>query len=613
MFGKKKKENDEWKEVRDIVDSYFESTKKERDKMTRYLKQFQGEIWKGKAGDEDKSKAFINLIFSTVEAIAPMLTDSKPITAVIPRMPYMEKLAWKYNKGLEYAWDSLDMQMNMYKVVLYGLIMKKGIFKVYYDPEKSFGGDLCVDTVDPRDFFIAPGYDDIWKAPWCGVKSPKPLSWIKANFPDIEDVKPETSSLDSDKMKAFKYGEASDTAMSARFATVYEVWMRDDDTFEDIKVEKENEEGEKEEVKESRPMYPNGKFMYFTADQYLGTTKYDFNKKIPPYVDFNDYVDPTSFLGMGEVDQIEGLNKELNLQLQAIMDHARRCNNPNYELDVNSGLDAEEIKETFFNGGQMYTTENPYGRTEPAIKQVRFAEMSRDPYNVFQMIPELIMEVSGVRDINKGAASKNERQSASEIAILAESSNTRTRQKVRNLEWSLKRVGYLIVTLMQQYYTEPRQIYNTDTEGNVTYQSLGNSLAQAMETIGPSPELQEKASGTDNVRRDLEPQDAEDYEQQSADLEKLLDAFTSDDGSLREDDPVLFDFDIVIQTNSTLPLDHQSLANLALRLVQTKVIDPEAALDTLQFPGREKIKARMEKRAKAQAQAKSGPPPQGGQ
>ena len=620
MLGIKKKrsaENKEWKNIKEVVDSYFESTKSERDKMTRYYDQFKGEIWNDEAmkskGIENKSKAFINLIFSTVQSIAPMLTDSRPITSVIPRQPYMEKMAWKYNKGLEYAWDSLDMQMNITKMVIFALVMKKGIMKIYYDPEKTFGGDLCVENVDPRDFAIAPGYDDIWKAPWCGVRSSKPLTWIKANFPDVGDIKPDTSSLDDDKKKAFKYGESSDITKSAMFVRVYEIWMKDDKTFEEIKTECTDEDGNKTEKKEKKQKYPNGKFVYFTNDQYLGTTAYDFNKKLPPYVGLDIYIDPTGFLGMGEVDQTEGLNKELNLQAQAIFDHARRCNNPNYEVDISTNVDAEEIKESFFEGGQVYGVDKAYGSKEPVISEIPFAQMARDPYNVFNMIIEIFKKISGVQDINEGAASKSERQSASEIAILAESSNTRTRQKVRNLEWTLKRMGYLIVTLMQQYYTEPRTTYTTDSEGNVTYQSLGNSLAQARETIGPSPELEKKANSVENVRRDMEPQDADDYEQQSADLEKLLEAFTSEDGSLKEDDPVLFDFDIVIQTNSTLPLDHQSLANLALKLVQTKVIDPEAALDTLQFPGREKIKARMEQRQKASAQAKTGKPPQGGQ
>lgn len=617
MF-KKKAENTEWKKIKEVVDSIFQSTQPERDKMSRFLKQFQGDIWDEKAlkdaGVEDsyKSKAQINLVFSTIEAIAPMLTDSRPITHVIPRQPFMEKLAAKYNKSLEYAWDALDMQMEIYKLVLYAMIMKKGVLKVYFDPEKSFGGDLCIGNVDPRDFFMAPGYDDIWKTPYCGERTDKPLSWIRANFPDAEDIKVEKSTFtDSDKVKAYKYGDASDMTLSARFATVYEVWMRDEETMEEILEEFQDEDGEKQEKKVKKQKYPNGKFVYFTNDQYLGTKACDYSHKLPPYVDFNIYLDPTNFLGMGEIDQIEGLNKEINLQFQAILDQARRVNNPNYEVDIDRGINPEEVKENFFKGGQIYTTKNnPYNSNKPAIEEIEFANMAQDVYAVLNLIPKFVEEISGVTDISKGTASKKERQSASEVAILVESSHTRTRQKVRNLEWTLKRVGYLLVSLMQQYYTEPRTQYTKDSEGVINYHVLGNSIEQAVDIIGPSKELQAKVGDRtpEQVRHDLEPATAEQYEQETRDLERLLESFDSNS----ELDPVLFDFDIVIQTNSTLPMDQQSLANLFIRLFQMKAVDAEAVLENLQIPKREEILARIGKQRQAAMKAK-GRPPQGGQ
>jgi len=616
MFGKQKNgEDQDWKQLKEVVDSIFTDTREEREKMTRFLKQFQGKIWDSdviKSADLEesyKSKAHINLVFSTIEAIAPMLTDSRPITHVIPRQPHMEKLAWRYNKGLEYAWDALDMQMNIYKLVLYGMIMKKGILKIYFDPEKRFGGDLAVDVVDPRDFFLAPGYDDIWRAPYCGIKTAKPLSWIRAKFPNVKNVKAEWSTFkDADKHKAYKYGESSNTVLSARFATVYEVWMRDDETMEDVIEEVKGPDGEVVKEKKKVKKYPHGKLVYFTNEQFLGTESYDYIHDLPPYVDYNDYVDPTNFLGMGEIDQIEGLNKELNLQLQAIMDHARRVNNPNYEADVNSFTDIEDLKATFAKGGQIYAVDKTYGSNRPAIEEIRFASLSTDVYNVFTLIPSLVEELSGVTEISKGEASKKERQSASEVAILMESSHTRTRQKVRNLEWTLKRVGYMLVKLMQQYYTEPRTIYTTDSEGMINYHVLGNSLAQAIEAVGPVSEVLMASNGlsAEEIKKDFTPQQVQEIE----DVNKLLEEFGSEPNMK---DPVLFDFDIAIQTNSTLPMDKQSLSNLMLRLFQMKAVDAEAVLEILQIPNRQEILGRINKERQMAMRARSGGnSPQGG-
>ena len=73
LFGKS-----EWQKIKEVVDSIFTETESERDKMSRYLKQFQGDIWDQEALEDAnveesyRSKAHINLVFSTIEAIAPM-------------------------------------------------------------------------------------------------------------------------------------------------------------------------------------------------------------------------------------------------------------------------------------------------------------------------------------------------------------------------------------------------------------------------------------------------------------------------------------------------------------------------------------------------------------
>ena len=64
------------------------------------------------------------------------------------------------------------------------------------------------------------------------------------------------------------------------------------------------------------------------------------------------------------------------------------------------------------------------------------------------------------------------------------------------------------------------------------------------------------------------------------------------------------DFDISLETNSSLPQDRQTLANLALRLFQMQAIDRKALLEVLQYPNAEDILGRLEE----QEQAKAGPP-----
>lgn len=620
LWKKKKKgknsRDDECKKLREVVDGIFSATGDDRKKMTSYLNQFNGKIWPDAKdefwpdgqGNELKpwnTKGFINMIFSTVESIAPMLTDSAPIPHLIPKFPFLENLAKAYNYGLRYSWDVLDMQMVTYKAVLDAMIMRVGIFKLYYDEDKGPLGDICVENVDPREFFIAPGYTTIWDAPFCGERGLKPLSWIRANFPDVKDIKAEQGTgMDQEQLDAFKYGDAMDYELDARFATVYQVWWKDEECYQQ-EVAEEDEEGNKVVKHEKgEKKFPNGKFLYFTKDKFLGEMASPFEHGLPPYVELHDYVRPHNFLGLGEGDQIEGLNRELNLQFQRISDFTRQYHSPNYSIDVAALTEeGEHVKSTFHEGNQMYMYDS---RINPqAIAPIEMPRLQPEVFQSFAILQKIIEEISGVTDVSKGVASKKERQSASEVAVLAESSHTRTRQRVRNLEWSLKRVAYLLVRLMMQYYTKPRSIHWREG-GNVAFGQLGNSKAMAEETI-MNPQVAGKVRDyEENPEGQMpEPGDMEQYKKEYEDYKQFIEFFG-------EDDPVYFDFDVEIQTNSTLPMDKQSLANVMLRLFQMAGVDRQATLETLQIPNAKEIAQRMEQAGAPVAPGLPPTQPQGG-
>jgi hypothetical protein len=68
-------------------------------------------------------------------------------------------------------------------------------------------------------------------------------------------------------------------------------------------------------------------------------------------------------------------------------------------------------------------------------------------------------------------------------------------------------------------------------------------------------------------------------------------------------DSVYWRFEVEIQTNSTLPMDKQTLANLYLRLAQINIteqsiVDAKAVLDGVGVPDSKAILARQEKRRK---------------
>jgi len=599
-----------WKKQKDIIDNIFEQTKGVREKMRKHYKMFQGEIWDEEKLTDEDSKITFNLLFSIVEAQAPLLTDNNPIPTVVPRADFMEKVAEMYNLGIKYFWDTMDMQMCTYKALIYAMTKKVGIFKVYFDATKR-GGELCCEIVDPVDFFIAPGYDDVWKAPFCGVRSRKPLSWIRKTFPKVKHVKADASVFtEANKKDSYKFQGSEDYELDVRFATVYEMFIRNDsykadyDQFDDEKIKKEA---------------PYGKYVYFTTDQFLGEKASTDRHSLPPYVSLVDYIDPAGFLGIDEVDNTEGLIKELNLLYQAMVAYAHRYLDPSYEFDETQSTDKDNITERLAKGGQVFSKRSDMSK-EPMLKPILEAQQNPMVGNLFSIIPKIVEEISGITDVSKGEPSKQQRQSASEVAILLESSHTRIRQKVRNLENSIKKICYILIKLMQQYFDKPRMVHEK-TDAGYKYGQVGNSTKSAMDAIA-TPETRERGEKVDNgemKKNELDPGEYEAYE----DYKKFVTVYTNEEGVLP--DSVYFDFDIQIDTNSTLPLDKQTLANMVIRLAQMKLVDREAVLSTLNFPNYQAIVERMDKKEQEQSGAKGGggsvqqfmketgtPPPQGG-
>ncbi len=603
IFKKKEKSEDSedtliTKRMRAVVDKIIEDTKADRDEMTRFLDRFKGKWWDLDKLKDTDSTIVANLFFSTVMTIAPLITDNRPIWGVRARKPYLQNYIDGLSVALEYLWDKLDLDMTSFKYILDALIMKIGIIKCWFDPDDGFGGEHKVEVVDPRLYFCAPGYDDNWDAPLQGTRIRKPLSWIHTHYPDKASlVKPDT---DNEKFPE----NAEKWELENKYATVYEVWVKDDTIIKyftkkegdkEIEVDKKDEGTEEKE----RPKYPFGRLIVFTKDCILEDKASIYRHSKPPYVLLYDYILPHSLIGMGEGNQIEEIGKSYNRSLQLFDNYVKhRCDPPVF-IDSNINVDIEDLKKSIPAGGGVFAADfsrvsggkpmlmGEIGQLDPAVPQF------------ISGLSKLNEEISGVTDITKGMTSKSQRQSATEISTLIESSYTRTRQRVRNYEWSIKRLLYLILCNTQQFYTEPRD-FSLSQDNNINYYTIGSSRDQVAETIKPQGQ-QEQPEGE---MSDEDIQAEKDYEQ-----------FIKDWG---EEDIIFADFDLEIQTNSTLPMDKQSLANLFLRLLEMAGGNPvtgmpmwEAALSSLRIPKYKQIIAKMQELFDKQNQPPQGEAPQG--
>lgn len=590
-----------------------EAYKERRENMDRWLDQYKAELWKKELVKDTDSKVQKNYIFSNIAAVAPLLTDNKPIWNVLARDPRFQRLANVYGKASECLWDNLHMDEVTADVVTDSLLWPIGLTKTYWDPEE---GDVKIDVVDPRTFFIAPGYDDLWKAPWCGTVTELPISWIALNYPDkLDDVRPETLS-DGDSAFGIDWSRKYSIEKETSTCVVYEIWMRDSEIIDYI-IEEENEEGEKVETKKKKAKYPNGRLIIMTKDVVLKDDESPFEHGHPPYVAYYDYKVPHSFWGMGEPQQIEYLHIEYNKQLRVAMKHSRLAQDPNYSCDTNAGVNMTALRDRFGDGGQMFPYNGGAGNYEP-VRKIDVGQLDRVVPLLIEILKEAIDETGGVNQLTRGMAAKKERQSASEVSIMIESSYTRIRLKVRNLEASTKRNLSLVVSLMQQNYIEPKYFsYREATEeGDVRNFMLLSNSPQYFEQLS-TPEratFEHRGKPRQEDEKSYQARLNEDTEYQEAmELVRKLGKDTN---------KIDFKFDITVETNSTLPQDKQTLVNTLLRLAEIQVspnsiVDDEAVIGPsgLNIPNHQQILARKRKEKERILQMKSGgrPQPQGGQ
>lgn len=604
LFSKKKETPgelpEEHKRIRAAFDHVYNSEeyKTRRKNFERWLKRYGGELWPDDL-NRHESKIQVNFIFANIQSMCPLLTDNRPIWHMRARDPMYQNMANIYGKALEYLWDVLEMDNNIFLVEKDALLYGTGILKTFWNVEED---EVETEVIDPATFVIAPGYDDIWKSAWCGEKVRKPLTWFKMNYPDkFDQVKPE----EEDPQQQYAQHLFD---LEKKTATVYQIWVRDptiEEYFEEISPEFDSDGTEVKPAtkeKKTRKKYPNGRLIIMTKDVVLKDEEAPFKHGVAPYSAFYDYRVPHKFWGMGEPLHIEYLHKEYNVQLQAAVKHARLTENPNYIIDSSSGLDEEAVKDEFPQGGNMWSASMV---NDMPIKAIEMGTLERTHMELLRLLPWAMEEVSGVTKLSKGEPSKKERQSASEVSILIESSYTRTRQKVRLLEWGVKRAAYQQLCLMQQYYDGAR--YFSYKEGNdegtgLNFGLVGNSPNMLMESNTPE-QISEEKDGEYAARLGTD----KEYQQTKQLIQEVY----------HDVDPIYFKFDIEIQTNSTLPMDKQSLANLMLRLAEIQVgpnsiIDAEAVLKQLQIPDREAIEARKQKEKAQERQMQAGPPPQTG-
>jgi hypothetical protein len=395
--------------------------------------------------------------------------------------------------------------------------------KVRFDPDAEFGiGEAVAERIHPFYFGMWPlDCEDNQKADANFHFEPVPTRKLRKEYPNLaKQIKPDSEWLSKigDSRKEIQAGGqgrmqrwftsigsvvkamlGENTAGTAshldKMTLAVECWVRDDTMVpmvEEREVADDQGRGtgqiEKIETGEQQLKYPGG-IRYIRVcnggelvledrgnpninpnlppEKAKWTYLYD---KFPFTVTVSETNDSHPW-GMSDFEQLEGLQVEINKTLSQINLFKDRAARLKIKNPMDSGVDNAEL--TNYPG---IIRPSSY-LTSKGIEYLQPPQAPIDMYKALEITKDLFFLVSGTFSLQQAQTEGREVIAYKAIAALLERVTDRLRGKFENYSRLVRERGRMYVSMVQNWYTEPRHITYTDESGEqVSKQIVGADL-----------------------------------------------------------------------------------------------------------------------------------------
>lgn len=448
------------------------------DQWHDYISLYSGEHWDQDLGTD---QLIVNLVWSTINVMAPAVAINNPRFIVDARKPGQTQQAIVTEEVLNYLWRRNEYQTEFRLAVLDWLLCGHGWLKVGYKSTKTpevkavEGGEEQVSNTDPEpkvegvddredvegnvesELLLDPGEDrpfvervsifNMFVSP--ESSHPKELGWIaQRTWRPVADVQVDD-----------RYSETQRARVTA---SSYSPWDSNDG---------DGRGGEN--TQDQEPDKPKGGYceiieFYDLKRNTVGTFALGGDgdqqvdgwlrkpEKIPyasghPFIMMRNYEVPDRFYPLGDVAQIESLQLELN-ETRTEMFNMRKKFRRGYVYDKTVvGADGIAALESDDDNVMVpiETGGDPSKAIAPLPAQITPAEF----YDQSAMIQNDMDQVSGVSDYARGNPSDSIKRTATEAAMIQDAANSRAQDRLAKVENFLAEAGQRVVQLMQQYMT----------------------------------------------------------------------------------------------------------------------------------------------------------------
>lgn len=396
----------------------------------------------------DEDRILVNMVFSTVNVIAPSISVNYPKITVAAVNPDNAPNAVIAEAVVNYWWRHREIKAQFRRAVKDLLIIGHAWVKVGYRyvEEERIGDDEdvndpslvenysttnnnvledapFVERLSPFDVFVDPDGISMDDIKWIGHRTRRPISDVRTDRRYNRTAREEVQAVSYSRYSVDEPAHRKINDKDEGYADIFEFYDLRNNT---VCVFAEG--GESFLIKPRQMPYAFGH----------------------PFVMLRNYDIPDQFYPVGDVEAIEPLQRELNATRTQMMNHrkkyARKYLFRETSLDSNGRAAMESDEDNVM---------VPVIGDAPLVDVVQpFPALMNPPefYNQSSLIEQDINTISGVAEFMRGSVSEI-RRTATEVGLLQDAANARTADKLATIENGIAQIGRKLLALSQQFLT----------------------------------------------------------------------------------------------------------------------------------------------------------------
>ena len=407
------------------------------------------DLYKGRQFSEysEEDRVLVNMVFATVNVIAPSIAVNHPKITVNAINPDNAANAVITEAVVNYWWRYKDIGTEFRRSVKDFIITGHGWIKVGYrfveeevvgsdvDPSDptAEGGEGTPNTVvledspfaervSPFDVFVDPDATSMKDIRWIAQRIRRPIRDIQSDRRYSKAARQEVRSLTVSRYS----DDPSRKKIQDKTLGYAEVWE-----FYDIS-------------NRSMCVFADGVDKFLVAPMRM---PYSFGQ---PFVMLRNYDVPDGFYPIGDLEQIEPMQHELNETRTQMMNHRKRfARKWLYKESAFDSMGRSALQSQEDNVMVPVITDEPLSNViQPMPAVINPPEF----YNQSELITGDINQISGVTEFMRGG-SPEIRRTATEASLIQDAMNARTADKLAIVEKAISEVGRRMVSLSRQFMT----------------------------------------------------------------------------------------------------------------------------------------------------------------